>query len=60
MKTTAGARAVNFYTGIDLRKLNKDRKPYTVVVAEKQFSDEIDGVKNLKKWEREILTDVFP
>lgn len=60
MKTSTGGKAIDFYTGINLDKLNKDSKPYHVVVKEQAFKNEVFDVTDLKKWEREILTEVHP
>lgn len=59
LKTSGNGKAVDFYSGLKLDgPLNKNAKNYEQVTKEQNHNREVGDVKDLRKWERAILTDV--
>ena len=62
IKTGGNAKAIDFYAGLELGKgpLNPNRKLWKDAVREERLNEELSSVKNLKKWEKNVLKEVDP
>mmetsp|Transcript_4162 Transcript_4162/g.7050 ORF Transcript_4162/g.7050 Transcript_4162/m.7050 type:complete len:82 (+) Transcript_4162:634-879(+) len=62
MKSSAGGKAVDFYSGLKLDQgpLNPGRKTWAMAVKEQQLEEEMGAVNSLRDWEQSTLRDVDP
>lgn len=58
-KSSGNGKTVDFYSGLNLDiKLNPNSKNYATVCKEQQHLMEVTDVTELRKWERNILSEV--
>lgn len=60
-RNTGNGKTVDFYSGLQLDgPLNKNSKNYATVCKEQEHALEVGDVKDLRAWERAILSETDP